>query len=96
MSKDLLVGDMRISEGIVGEGGHFSGREQHMQRPETVYGQKVTVAGTEGQANNGGAGHVRHLVVDHGPDTGFYVEVESDLECFEQSVYINDVHVNKK
>lgn len=67
-----------------------------MQRPETVYGQKVTVAGTEGQANNGGAGHVRHLVVGHGPDTGFYVEVESDLECFEQSVYINDVHVNKK
>lgn len=39
---------------------------------------------------------VTYGIVDHGPDTGFYVELESDLECFEQRFYINDVHVNKK
>lgn len=64
MSKDLLEGEMRISEGVAGEGEHFRQREQQCEGlRHSVHGvqsQEATVARGDGQRNDGGGDHVRY------------------------------------
>ena len=97
-SQGLLVGDMWISEGVVGEGDiqeeDTINAKAWNSSIHSVYGPEATVAGMEGQANNGGTDHVWHhgqltwhwLLHGHGQPAGM----------FWTEVLHNDLHVNKK